>query len=138
LSVAKKYNMEALQIDGKTLLHNAAQMPVPELERFLREANALLFRKKTKDKKLRERQLLYKINSAILDSFQIERYHLLSEKLHLGTIEDIEQFELEGLANQEEKLRNQRVKYMIELSQIRETTLLQLMESLDLTPIARA
>ena len=130
--------MEAFHIDSQNLLRNAAQMPVAELERFLKEANALLFRKKIKDKKLRERQLLYKINSAVLDSHQIERYHFLSEKLHLGTIDDIEHSEFEKLANQEEKLRNQRVKYMIELSQISETTLPQVMERLGLTPIARA
>ena len=130
--------MEAFHIDSQSLLRSAAQMPVPELERFLREANALLFRKKIKDKKLRERQLLYKINRTVLDSFQTERYHVLSEKLQLGTINDTEHLEFEGLANQEEKLRNQRVKYMIELSQINETTLLQVMERLGLTPIARA
>ncbi len=130
--------MEVLHIDSQSLLNNVAQMPVLELERFLREANALLFRKKTKDKKLRERQLLYKINSTVLDSSQMAKYHALSEKLHLGTIDDIEALEFAELANQEEKLRNQRVKYMIELSQLRETTLLQVMESLGLTPITRA
>lgn len=130
--------MEAFHVDSQSLLNNAAQMPVLELERFLREANALLFRKKVKDKKLRERQLLYKINSTVLNSFQIARYHALSEKLHLGTIDNDETLEFEELANQEEKLRNQRVKYMIELSQISETTLLQVMERLGLTPIARA
>ena len=130
--------MEALHIDRQSLLNNAAQMPVLELERFLREANALLFRRKTKDKKLRERKLLYKINSNVLDSLQIVRYHVLSEKLHSNTINGVEMLELEELSNQEEKLRNYRVKYMIELAQIRETTLLQVMESLGLTPIARA
>ena len=130
--------MEALHIDSQSLLNNAAQMPVLELERFLREANAVLLRKKIKDKKIRERQLLYKINSTILNSIQITRYHVLYEKLHLGTINDAETIEFEELANQEEKLRNQRVKYMIELSQISETTLPQVMERLGLTPIARA
>ena len=130
--------MQVLHIDSQSLLRNAAQMPVPELERFLKEANALLFRKKIKDKKLRERQILYKINRTVLDGFQVERYHILAEKLQLGTISDIEHSEFQVLANQEEKLRNQRVKYMIELSQISETTLLQVMESLGLTPIARA
>jgi hypothetical protein len=130
--------MEALHIDSQSLLNNAAQMPVLELERFLREANALLFRKKIKDKKLRERQLLYKINTSVLNSSQIESYHILSEKLHLGRMNDKEHFEFEELANQEEKLRNQRVKYMIELSQLRETSLLKVMESLGLIPVAHA
>jgi hypothetical protein len=124
--------MEVLYTDSQSLLHNAAQMPVTELERFLKEANALLFRKKIKDKKLRERQLLYKINKSVLETFQIERYHHLSEKLQLGTMNETERSEFEILANQEEKLRNLRVKYMIELSQIREVSLSQVMESLGL------
>ena len=126
--------MEASQ----SLLRNAAQMPIPELERFLKEANALLFRKKIKDKKLRERQLLHKINCTVLDSSEVERYHFLAEKLQLGKIGNTEHAELETLANKEEKMRNQRVKYMVELSQIREVSLSQIMESLGLTPIARS
>ena len=130
--------MEAFQIDSQSLLRNAAQMPIPELERFLKEANALLFRKKIKDKKLRERQLLHKINCTILDSSEVKRYHFLAERLQLGKIGNAEHAELEILANKEEKMRNQRVKYMIELSQIKEVSLSQIMESLGLTPIARA
>ncbi|MDZ7898114.1 MAG: hypothetical protein U5N85_08810 [Arcicella sp.] len=130
--------MEALYTDSQSLLRNAAQMPITELERFLREANALLFRKKIKDTKLRERQLLYKINRSVLGISQIERYHLLSEQVQMGTIDEAERSEFEILANQEEKLRNLRVKYMIELSQIREVSLSQVMQSLGLNPLARA
>ena len=90
------------------------------------------------DKKLRERQLLNNINFTVLDSFRVERYHYLSEKLQSGKISNAEHSELAILANKEEKMRNQRVKYMIELSQIREVSLSQVMESLDLTPIAHA
>ena len=131
--------MQAVQtsstIDNQSLLLDVAKMPVPELERFIKDINALLRRKKTQDKALRERQLLDKINRTVLNASQTERYHILIEKLELGTMTDAEHLEFGILANNEEKLRNHRVKYMIELSQIRESSLPQVMESLGLTPL---
>ena len=56
--------------------------------------------------------------------------------MQLGKISNAEHSELAILANSEEEMRNQRVKYMIELSQIREVSLSQVMKSLGLTPIA--
>lgn len=125
-------------IDSKSLLRDADKMPVAELERFLIDINALLRRKRTQDKTLRQRQLLSKINHTILDSAKSERYQILVEKLELGTTTDAERNEFENLANQEEKLRNQRVKYMIELSQLQDVSLPQVMESLGLTPLVHA
>ena len=125
-------------IDSKSLLRDADKMPVAELERFLIDINALLRRKRTQDKTLRQRQLLSKINHTILDSAKSERYQILVEKLELGTMTDAEHNEFENLANQEEKLRNQRVKYMIELSQLQDVSLPQVMESLGLTPLVHA
>ncbi len=125
-------------IDSKSLLRDADKMPVAELERFLIDINALLRRKRTQDKTLRQRQLLSKINHTILDSTKSERYQILVEKLELRTMTDAEHTEFENLANQEEKLRNQRVKYMIELSQLQDVSLPQVMESLGLTPLVHA
>ncbi len=131
--------MQAVQtsstIDNQSLLLDVAKMPVPELERFIKEINALLRRKKTQDKALRERQLLDKINRTVLNASQTERYDILIDKLQIGTMTDAEHLEFGILANNEEKLRNQRVKYMIELSQLREVTLPQVMESLGLIPL---
>jgi hypothetical protein len=128
--------MEAIHIDSQSLLRDADRMPVNELERFLKDINAMLRRKRTQDKDLRERQLLHKINSTVLDTAQIERYHVLVEKLQLGTMTDAEHTEMGILGNKEEKLRNQRVKYMIELAQLRAVSLSQVMESLGLKPLA--
>lgn len=123
-------------IDSQSLLHSVDRMPITEIELFLKDINALLRRKKTQDKALRERQLLHKINHAVLDETKVSLYHILVEKLELGTITDAEHTEFDLLANQEEKLRNQRVKYMIELAQLRAVSLSQIMESLGLIPIA--
>ena len=128
--------MEAIHIDTQSLLRDVERMPVTELERFLKDINALLRRKRTQDKGLRERQLLYKINSTVLDAAQIDRYKVLVEKLELSTMTDAEHTEFDILGNKEEKLRNLRVKYMIELAQLRAVTLTEVMESLGLKPIA--
>ncbi len=131
--------MEAIPtIDSQSLLRDADRMPVTELERFLKDINALLRRKKTQDKALRERQLLHKINRTVLNAIQTERYHILVEKLELGTMTDTEHSEFGLLADHEEKLRNQRVKYMIELAQLRDISLSQVMTSLGLIPLNHA
>jgi hypothetical protein len=122
-------------IDSQSLLRNVDRMPITEIEHFLKDINALLLRKKTQDKALRERQLLHKINIYVLDDAKVNRYHFLAEKLELSTMTDAEHIEFDILANKEEKLRNQRVKYMIELAQLRAVSLSQVMESLGLTPI---
>lgn len=127
--------MEAVHIDSQRLLRDADRMPVNELEHFLNDINAMLLRKRTQDKALRERQLLHKINNTVLDTAQTERYHVLVEKLELSTMTDAEHAEFDLLGNKEEKLRNQRVKYMIELAQLRAVTLTQVMESLGLKPL---
>jgi hypothetical protein len=128
--------MEAVQIDSQSLLRDADRMPVNELERFLKDINAMLRRKRTQDKALRERQLLHKITNTVLDTAQRERYLILVEKLELGTMTYAEHAEMDILGNKEEKLRNQRVKYMIELAQLRAVSLSQVMESLGLKPLA--
>lgn len=123
-------------MDSQSLLRNIDRMPITEIEHFLKDINALLRRKKTQDKALRERQLLHKINLSVLDDTKVNLYHVLVEKLELSTMTDAEHIEFDILANQEEKLRNQRVKYMIELAQLRAVSLSQVMESLGLIPIA--
>jgi hypothetical protein len=127
--------MEAVYIDSQSLLRDADRMPVNELERFLKDINAMLRRKRTQDKDLRERQLLHKITTAVLDTVQRERYYVLIEKLELGIMTDDEHVEMDILGNKEEKLRNQRVKHMIELAQLRAVSLSEVMVSLELKPL---
>jgi hypothetical protein len=123
------------QIDTHSLLHNMAQMPVMELENFIHEVNALIRRKKTQDKGYREGVLLEKINQTVLNKKQIDRYHILVEKLEADTLSEAEHTEFMLIADHEEKLRNRRVKYMIELAQLRNISLPQLMVTLGLKPV---
>ena len=92
--------------------------------------NALITRRKTNDKAHLDRVLLSKINKVILPKGKTERYMSLHIKLEAETISESEYQEFMDLVAQEETLRNERVKYMIELSQLRGITLPQVMNSL--------
>jgi hypothetical protein len=124
------------EIDTQILLNGVAQMPLNELEYFVQELNALITRKKTNNKTYRERSLLTKINQTVLPKNKIERYISLHHKLESETLTESEHSEFMDLVAQDEEQRNQRIKYMIELAQLRNITLSQLMQTLGLNPIA--
>jgi hypothetical protein len=120
------------EIDPQIFLASVSQIPVNELEYFVQELNALITRRKTNDKAYRDRALLSKIITTILPKGKTERYMSLHLKLEAETIFEAEYQEFMDLVAQEEALRNERVKYMIELSQLRGVTLPQVMGSLGL------
>ena len=120
------------EIDTQSLLASVSQIPVNELEYFVRELNALITRRKTDNQEYRERTLLSKINQTVLPKNKAERYIKLHIKLEEETISESEYKEFMDLVTQDENLRNERVKYLIELSQLRAVTLPQLMNSLGL------
>jgi hypothetical protein len=123
------------EIDTVLLLQGAAQMTIQELEHFVTELNGLITRKKTKSKVRQEKRLLAKINQAVLTPEKRQRYRILAEQLALEWIQPAEYAELSLLADEEEALRNERVKYMIELSQLKAISLPQLMQELGLKPL---
>jgi hypothetical protein len=134
--------METLSLTRPTsqlsLLPNMTELPVAELEVYLIEISALIRRKQTTDKGVRERVLLDKITQTVLSKKKALRYQELVEKLEFGTLTDAEHAEFMHLATQEEKLRNLRVKCLIELAQLRAISLPQLMKDLGLKTAANA
>ena len=120
-------------MDAQSLLYNAAEMPLTELEGFVQQLNALVTRRKTTDTSWRDTNLLDKITRTVLDKPKRERYQALIYKLEMETLSDLEHTELVGLVEQEEKIRVKRLKYLIELAQLRNVSLPQLMKTLQLT-----
>ena len=112
-------------------------MKIQELETLMRELNGVLFRKKSKNKAYREKELLRLINEAVLEKEKRERYWQLAFLLEEGVMSDIEHAEFMDLVEQEESLRNTRAKLLIELSQLRGLPLIKLMEELGLNPLGR-
>lgn len=119
-------------MDAQALLKDVSQMPLLELERFVQAVNGLITQKKTTDKSYRERFLLGKINETVLGREKTERYQLLIRKLESATLTDIEHAELMQLTDEEEVIRYERLKYLVELAQLRAISLPQLMEKMGL------
>jgi hypothetical protein len=94
------------------------------------DAQALL--KKTMDESYRERFLLDKINQTVLGKEETKRYQLLIHKLEFETLTDTEHAELMELADKEEKIRYERLTYLVELAQLKSITLPELMAKLGL------
>jgi hypothetical protein len=116
----------------KHLISGFADMPLHDLESFIRELNALVTQKRVLDKGKRDKSLLLKINQAILPEQTMERYIVLQDKMEVDNLSDVEYQELLNLVAQEEKVRNKRFQYLLELSQLRGISLTQLMTDLGL------
>ena len=119
-------------MDAQALLKDVSQMPVLEMERFVQAVNALITQKKATDKSYRERFLLGKINQTVLGREKTERYQLLILKLESVTITDTEYAELMQLTEEEEVIRCERLKYLVELAQLRAISLPPLMTNMGL------
>ena len=119
-------------MDAQTLLKDVAQMPLPEIERFVQSVNALITQRKSTDKTYQDRLLLRKINETILGATKTKRYQLLVQKLEAETMSDSEYKKFMQLAEEEETIRYERLTYIVELAQIRSIALPQLMENLGL------
>jgi hypothetical protein len=120
-------------MDNQSLLQSVSQMPLVELESFVHQLNAVILRKKTTNEQVQDTILLDKINSTVLDKTKRQRYQALIYILEMKNISDAEHTELMDLVEQEEKIRVKRLKYLIQLAQLRNITLPQLMKNLELT-----
>ena len=114
------------------LLGNFSDLPLKDIEFFIKELNALVVRKRNDDTQKRDKFLLRKINESVLSEEVLQRYSVLQEKIELSTLSDIEHKELLQLVEKEEKVRNRRFQYLIELAQLRGISLPELMQKLGL------
>ena len=121
-----------------SLIGGFTDMPLHDLESLIRELNALAIRKRVTDKGKRDKSLLLKINKTVLPEERMERYTFLQERMEVESLTDSEYQELLNLVNQEEKVRNKRFQYLLELSQLRTISLTELMNRLGLNTLVYA
>lgn len=126
------------EIDAQSLLKGVEGMELTELEDFARDLNAIIARKKVQDKDYQVAQLLRLHNETILSPTKKKRYFSLLSKLQSETITTKERKEYLALTAEEEQLRNQRVKYLIQLSQLKNISFNSLMKELGLKPVGHA
>lgn len=117
---------------SQSLLGNFAEMPLKELEHFINALNALAIRRRAVDSVKHDKVLLRKINQTVLSEQDMERYTHLQEKIEVENISDTEYQELLTLVDKEEKIRNKRFEYLLELAQLRNISLSELMNNLGL------
>ena len=128
--------MENVQLQSnknlQSLIGGFAEMPLPDLEYFISGLNALVTRKRVTDSNKRNKFLLQKINQTVLSEPLMQRYVFLQDKMELKNLSEKEHQELLNLVAQEEKTRNKRFQYLLELAQLRDIPLTQLMNQLGL------
>lgn len=121
--------------DTKDALSRASDLGVQELEDFARDLNRVIFQKKAADKTFRQRELLRLINQTVLPKEKRALYTQLVQKLEGDTISEPEHRHFLELTEEEETLRNERVKLLIELAQLKNIPLNQLLLELGLQPV---
>ena len=131
--------MEKIQIQAndniQSLIGGFSEMPLHDLESFISGLNALVLRKRVADIGKRDKALLLKINQTVLPELAMERYIFLQNKMELENLSESEYQELLILVAQEEKIRNKRFQYLLELAQLRNIPLTELMNNLGLNPL---
>lgn len=113
------------------LLHGVEQLSTPDLENFVTNVLAVQARRRAPSLSKDEARLLQLINQGVPPEVR-SRYQLLDEKLHDGAITAEEHQELLGLINQIELADAERMRYLLELAQLRNTTLDLLIDQLDI------
>jgi hypothetical protein len=119
-------------VDTKVFLANASNMKVQELEDLVRVLSGVIYRKKSSSNAFKEKKLLRLINEAVLETDKREKYWKLADQLETGEMTESEHSEFMGLVVEDESLRNTRLKFLIELAQLRNEPLSVLMEDLGL------
>lgn len=121
--------------DTEAALAKAANMNIQELEDFVRKLNRVIFQKKSVDTTFRQRELLRLINQTVLPRENRALYLQLVQKLESDSITEAERAHFLRLTEEEETLRNERVKMLIELAHLKNIPLNQLMEEMGLQPV---
>lgn len=126
------------QLSLTALLNSLKQLTPNELNEVSKQTALLRARHLAPSLPQQEAELLLKINQGIISEETRIRCAALSEKSRQGTLTDEEQSELAALVDQIELLNAKRIEYLAQLAQLRETTLADLMNDLELKPLSYA
>lgn len=108
------------EIDINNVVQSFSKLKVSELELLVSEFNTMIAAKKAKSKKKRVQQLTNLIQQAVLSENELKHYSELIKKLEIKKITQEENQTFLKLVEKDESLRNKRVAYMIELSQLQQ------------------
>jgi HPt (histidine-containing phosphotransfer) domain-containing protein len=122
-----------ISIELDQLLAGVAQLDTPDLEKLLIQVRHVLAHRQNPSLPTLEIELLQKINQTLPDEVQ-QQYNDLSEKMRSGAIAPDEHQELLKLIDIVEQNDSDRLQHLIQLSQLRNISLPELMQQLDIHP----
>jgi hypothetical protein len=116
------------------LIKAAHQLDETDLEQLLHQVVVLRARRKTQVLPQEEAQLLIKINQGVPADLRAQ-YQILRQKREAETLTDTEYDTLIQLNNQIEQIGAQRLEALASLAQLRQVSLLEIMETLGIQPV---
>ncbi|MEY3302500.1 MAG: hypothetical protein RLZZ139_872 [Cyanobacteriota bacterium] len=122
-----------ISIELDQLLTGVAQLDTPDLEKLLIQVRQVLAHRQNPSLPALELELLQKINQALPEEIQ-QKYNELSAKMRSQTITPEEYQDLLKLIGIVEQADGNRLQHLIQLSQLRNTSLTELMEQLQIYP----
>ena len=118
-----------ISIEVSDLLGGVSQLDTPEIERLLSELQLVLARRKANSLSKTETKLLRRISEGVPEEVQV-RYDSLQQKSLEQELRHDERAELVRLIDVVESADANRLKHLIELSQLRQLPLNKLMHQL--------
>ncbi|RUT05087.1 hypothetical protein DSM106972_039080 [Dulcicalothrix desertica PCC 7102] len=128
------YKVEA-QVDTKQLLQAVEQMPQPDFETFVIQVLKLRAQRQVQSLSLSESELILKIKQSIPDDIQ-QQFNELIEKQRSMALTDAEHARLIQLTDQIEDLDAKRIEYLAQLAQLKQKSLVEVMQDLSIHPPA--
>ncbi len=126
-------SVHRIEITTENLLSAVVSLPKNEFERLI--ANAKKLRRKTSETQAyKEVRLIKKVNNATLSEDEYKRFYELIEKRRDENISENELDELILLTDKSEELNVKRLKYLLEIANIRNKSLREIMRELEIFP----
>lgn len=125
--------VQNLEISNENLLNAVVSLPKNEFERLIAHAKRLR-NKSSENKAGKEVRLIKKVNEATLTEEEYRRFYELIEKRRDENISNDELEELLELTDKSEELNVKRLKYLVEIAQIRNKSLREVMRDLEIFP----
>ncbi len=126
-------SVQNLEITTEDLLSAVVSLPKNEFERLI--ANAKKLRRKSPEHQANtEIKLIKKVNESVLSDVERMRFNELIEKRRDENINENELNELIVLTDKSEELNVKRLKYLVEIANIRNKSLREVMKELEIFP----
>lgn len=126
-------SVQNLEISKTNLLNVVVNLPESEFERLIASAKKLR-QKSVKSQAEREVNLIKKVNNSVLSDDEHQRFYELVEKRRNENISENELNELIALTEKSEGLNVKRLKYLVEIANIRNKSLREVMKELEIFP----